>query len=290
MSNAKKRTRIMRGITWGEVTRYRAALLSRHRVRTKRSALAFVNSVGFCYAFTSGPGGLPGLFDVLATRSIDRMWSWAWEWKDELATDKKLFYGKVIKAKPTYISLRYLPDFYALTGNVGESDDYLQAYRVGRLSLLARDVCEYVRRHGACSTWTLRRQFVAHTDRGAAFHRALSDLQSAFLIGKVGESERGSYSFIWDTFDRWLPHAIRSAGAVTSVQATSRILERYLRTTGAAPARDTGALFQWAPGLLADAERSLAGTAIRVPVDGKSALAHRALIRWLGRKKHGSRR
>ncbi len=278
----------MREMTWGDVARYRAALLARHHVRTKRSALAFVNRVGFCYAFTSGPGGLPGLFDVLATRSIDRMWSWAWAWKDELATDKKLYYGKIIRAKPTYISLRYLPYFYTLTGNVGDSDDYLQAYREGRLSLLAKDVYEYVRRHGACSTWTLRRQFVARADRGAAFHRALSDLQGAFLIGKVGESD-GSYSFIWDTFDRWLPHAIRSAGAVTSARASMRILERYLRTTGAVPARDIAALFLWPPGLLADAERALAGTAVRVPVDGNPALAHRVLIRWLGATR-GSRR
>src|SRR5713226_9057070 len=208
----------MVSLSWRDVTRYRAALLAAHRVRTKRAALAFVDRVGFCYAFTGGPGGLPGLFDVLATRSIDRKWEWAWQWKDDLASDKKLFYGKVIRRKPTYVSLRYVPYFYALTGNVGAHDDHLQAYREGRLSLLAKDIYEYLRAHGTCSTWTLRRQFVTRGGVGAAFHRALADLQNHLLIGKVAESEGGTYSFIWDTFDRWLPQSIRTAARITGAQ------------------------------------------------------------------------
>ncbi len=270
----------MRSLSWRDVTRYRAALLSRHRVRTKRTALAFVNAVGFCYAFTSGPGGLPGLFDVLATRSVDRMWGWAWQWKDELATAKKLFYGKVIRRKPTYISLRYVPPFYALTGNVGETDDHLQAYREGRLSLLARDIYEHLRQHGACSTWTLRKQFVGRSGHGAAFHRALADLQSRFLISKVAESERGGYSFIWDTFDRWLPQAIRTAGGITEQQAAADILACYLRTAGATPVSQAARLFDWPPPLLAEAERALSGTVMRIPVDDEPALAHVKFVGW----------
>src|SRR3989441_12902246 len=112
----------MASLSWQDVTRYRAALLAAHRVRTKSAALAFVDHVGFCYAFTGGPGGLPGLFDVLATRSIDRKWEGAWQWEDDLPTDKKPFYGKVLRRKPTYNSLGYIPHFYALTRNVEVGD------------------------------------------------------------------------------------------------------------------------------------------------------------------------
>ena len=264
----------MASLSWQDITRYRGALLAVHRVRTKRAALAFVDHVGFCYAFTAGPGGLPGLFDVLATRSIDRKWEWAWQWKDDLATDKKLFYGKLIRRKPTYISLRYVPYFYALTGNVGAGDDHLQAYREGRLSLLAKDIYEYLRVHGTCSTWTLRRQFVRSGGVGSAFHRALADLQSHLLIGKVAESDGGTYSFIWDTFDRWLPQSIRNAGRITGPQAAAHILARYLQTTGAIPASQIARLFDWPPPLLADAERALTETVVRVPIDREAALAH----------------
>jgi len=129
-------------LTWRLVERYRRQKLARYHIRSKRQALGFVGALGFCYAFTSGPGYLPGLFDVLATRSVDRMWSWAWRWKDELATERRLFYGRVLRRKPTYISNNYLPHFFALSGNVGERDDYLQAYREGRLSLLAKTLFE----------------------------------------------------------------------------------------------------------------------------------------------------
>lgn len=275
----------MPGPNWREVARYRAAVLSRHRVRSKRAALAFVNHLGFCYAFTSGPGGLPGLFDVLATRSVDRMWTWAWQWKDDLATAKKLAYGKIIHSKPTYLSLDFVPYFCTLSGNVGEPDDYLQAYWGGGLSLLAKQIYEDVREHGPCSTWTLRKRFVGRGERGAAFHRALADLQHRLLIGKAGESADGSYSFIWDTFDRWLPQPVQLAATISTVRAASVVLERYLRTCGAVLAVDPIHLFEWPPKLLADAERALEGTIMRVPVDGDEALVHATYLGWLRRRR-----
>lgn len=202
----------MRTLHPAAVARHRRAVLRPHRVRTRQGALRFVNTLGFCFAFTGGPGGLPGLFDVLATRSIDRMWSWAWRWKDELATARTAYYGKVIRRKPSYVSLALLPAFYALSGNTGEPDDHLQAYREGRLGLLARTVYERILADGPVSTWVLRRQFVGRGESGARFHRALDDLQARFLIVKAAEVEgRGGYSFIWDAFHRWMPSAVEAA-------------------------------------------------------------------------------
>lgn len=258
-------------LTWRLVERYRRQTLTRHRIRTKRQALRFVDTLGFCYAFTAGPGHLPGLFDVLATRSIDRMWSWAWQWKDELATERCLFYGKVLRRKPTYVALAFLPQFFALSGNAGEPDDYLQAYREGRLSRLARDVYEYVRAHGPCSTWVLRRQFVTRGDRGSAFHRSLGDLQGRFLLAKVGELAEGSYSFIWDTFDRWMPQVVREAARISAAQAGAAVLDRYLQTVGAIRPGVVAGLFDWPPKILNEArvmlhDRITDGQVNHVPV------------------------
>lgn len=280
----------MSSLSWHTVARYRSSILSTHRVRTKRQALRFVNTLGFCYAFTSGPGELPGLFDVLATRSIDRMWSWAWQWKDDLATEKKLFYGKVLRRKPTYIALPYLPHFYALSGNVGEADDYLQQYREGHLNLLAKGIYEYVRARGPCSTWVLRKQFVPRGNSGSAFHRALSTLQERFLIAKAGELERGSYSFIWDTLDRWFPHVIRSAENISAVQAATVLLERYLRTTGAASPNVVIELFEWPRRLCEEARRALAGRVIDARIDGDAVLLHTKLVaRSIRHRRRGGR-
>lgn len=264
----------MRTLSPAEVTRYRRAVVGAHRVRTKRQALRFVEALGFCYAFTGGPGELPGLFDVLHTRSVDRMWSWAWQWKDELATERALFYGRLLARKPTFVSLAYLPYFFALTGNVGDADDYLQAYREGRLSLPAKEIYEYLREHGRASTWILRRQFVPHGGRAGTFHRALRMLQERCLIAKVAEQERGSFAYIWDTFDRWLPQAVRAAARISTERAAAALLERYVRTVGAVPVRTAAGLFAWPPALFVAARRRTARAILDTNIDGAPALTH----------------
>lgn len=271
-------------LSWRLVERYRRRALVPYQIRTKRAALRFVEALGFCYAFTSGPGHLPGLFDVIATRSVDRMWSWAWQWKDELATERRLFYGKVLRAKPTYIALAYLPQFFALSGNAGEPDDYLQAYRQGRLSRLARDLYEYVRAHGRCSTWVLRKQFVLRGDRGGAFHRALVDLQGKFLLAKVGELETGSFSFIWDTFDRWMPQVVRAAGRITASRAAAAVLDRYLQTVGAVSSGMVANLFDWPPKMVHDARVTLHDRVADGQVDHMPVWMHEEFAEWTQRR------
>lgn len=256
----------------GAIRRYRRTVLRPHRVRTRGGALRFIEALGFCYAFTGGPGGLPGLFDVLATRSIDRMWSWAWRWKDELATARRAYYGKVIRRKPSYVSLAVLPALYALSGNVGEPDDYLQAYREGRLSLLAKTLYEVILADGPVSTWTLRRRFVprgtgpSSAGAGARFHRALDDLQERFLVAKVAEEEEWRNGFIWDAFHRWMPDVVEQAGNMTAEAAAAAIVERYIGIVGAASDDEITATFGWSPRLVslaaarAGLERGRVGT------------------------------
>lgn len=266
-------------VTPAALARYRRSVVRRHRVRTRQGALRFVDALGFCYAFTGGPGGLPGLFDVLATRSVDRMWSWAWQWKDDLATARRVHYGKVIRRKPSYISLTVLPAFYALSGNVGEPDDHLQAYREGRLSLLAKTLYEQILADGPVSTWTLRRQFVPRAQSGARFHRALDDLQAHFLVAKVGEEEEWRNGFIWDAFHRWMPGVVKTAGKVTAEMAAARVLKCYIQIVGAAAQADIEATFGWSPLLI----QAAAGVAKLEPtvVDGREAWTIRNL--WSGR-------
>jgi len=234
-----------------DLRRYRRAVLRPFKIRTAGQCRRFVETLGFCYAFTSGPGGLPGLFDVIGTRSIDRMWSWAWMWKDSLVTRRKVYYGRVLRRKPTFISLAYVPHFYALSGNVGEPDDYLVAYQAGHLSLLARELYEQIARRGRVNTWELRRQFVSGDDSGSRLHRALDELQEHFLIAKVAEVEgRGNYAYIWDTFGRWMPEVSRRAARITSDEAAGAVLRGYLKIVGAATPQQVADLFRWPPSLL----------------------------------------
>lgn len=229
-------------------------MMRRFRLRTESQCARFVDALGFCFAFSGGPGRLPGVFDVIGTRSVDRMWSWAWRWKDNLATRRRVFYGRVLRRKPTFISLHYLPHFYALSGNVGEEDDCQTAYEAGKLSLLARDVYNQIARTGPLTTWDLRRRFVPRGSSGSRFHRALDELQERFLVAKVGEVQgRGNYAFIWDTFVRWMPEVVDRAGALGETEAAAAVLRRYLETTGSAAPSDVANLFRWSPPLLQSA-------------------------------------
>lgn len=266
-------------LKWSHVARYRRALLAFHRVRTKSDALRFVNALGFCYAFTAGAGHLPGLFDVLTTRSVDRMWSQAWQWKDELATERRLFFGRVLKRKPTFVSLRYMPYFFSLTGNVGEADDAEQSYREGRLSLLAKEMYEFIRAQGPCSTWTLRKHFLVNSDRPTTFHRAIFMLQERCLIARVAEQDGGSFAYIWDTFHRWLPQTVRAAGSISAQDAATQLLGRYVRNVGAVGIRGAADLFEWHPTIFTQAVRSLPRSISISHIDGEEVLVHRACLK-----------
>ncbi len=240
--------------------RLRRDAIRRFRVRTRRQALQFIHAVGFCYAFTPGPGQLPGLFDVLATRSEDRRWAWVWDWKEALPAAKKVFYGRVLRRKPTFISLEYVPHFFALTGNVGDPDDYQRLYDAGRLSYSARRVYELVARAGPLTTRQIR-QALEPDRRGSSGRllRALADLQGLFLLARIGEvgNNPGNYAYVWDTFDRWLPDAVARASRISHRQAAAAILARYARLAGAPRPEDAAALFEWPAGVLETAIQDL---------------------------------
>src|SRR3989442_13229853 len=91
------------------IRRLRQQITHSYRIRTKNQAFRFIRDIGYCYAFTPGPGYLPCLFEVLDTRSDDRRWSWTWDWKEALPSAKRVFYGRGLGRKPTFISMEFLP-------------------------------------------------------------------------------------------------------------------------------------------------------------------------------------
>lgn len=260
------------------------SLIRRFRVRTPGQALRFIHAAGFCYAFTAGPGRLPGLFDVLATRSVDRCWAWAWDWKETLPSAKRVFYGRVLRRKPTFISLEFVPHFFALTGNVGDPDDYRRLYEAGRLSHTARRVYELIAGAGPLTTRQIQRA-VEPNRRGssAQLKRALADLQSLFLLARIGEvgDNPGNYAYVWDAFDRWLPDAVGQASRITHRRAAAAVLAQYVKITGAPRPEDAADLFEWPPSVFEETVRDLRNEGRLITVrgpDGEERLALRAAL------------
>jgi hypothetical protein len=284
-------------ISGGVIRRLGKQVWGHYRIRTKNQALRFIRDVGFCYAFTPGPGSLPSLFQVLDTRSENRRWAWAWDWKEALPAEKRVFYGRVLGRKPTFISLEFLPCFFALTDNVGDPDDHARLYEEGRLSTLARRVYEFVSRRGPVTTRQIRAE-VEPERRGSSprLGRAIAELQNLFLLARIGEvgDNPGNYAYVWDLFGRWLPDVVARASAISHRAAAAAVLEQYIRITGAPRPADAAGLFEWSPSTLDAAIGDLADreslTVVRGPL-GEDRLVHRAALRkvrlsWGARRPH----
>jgi len=157
---------------------HRAKTQRAHRVRNSTQLVALVDALGFCFAF-SGEAAypVPAAFDHLSTSDDGKKWEWMWPWKDELPEAKKLYYGKLLVKKPTFVSMQMLPLFYATFGRAGETDDHVDDVRAGRLTDLAKRVVEYLAHRGETQKKRMRADLVRHFPGGDHPTQLGSDLQ-----------------------------------------------------------------------------------------------------------------
>src|SRR2546421_8440083 len=139
------------------LARHRERVGARHAVKTADALVRMVGDLGFCFAFTGESAyPIPAAFDHLDTRSDGRTWEWLWGGKDELAEKKRVYYGKLLVKKPTFVSMKMLPTFYATFGRAGDADDHLEDVRAGRLSEIARRIIEFLAVNGETQTKRMR--------------------------------------------------------------------------------------------------------------------------------------
>jgi len=211
------------------------------------SAVAFVDACGFC---TAGPVpglDLPNLADALNTTPFS-VWYSAWGWKDDLHFDRRLYYARLVRSQPTFISVTYLADFIAALGGRGQEVERNpeELYALGRLSREAFVLYQYLRDHPSQPSRELRaRTGLRHSV--AAAERALLELQRRFLICKVDLTgrTRGTYSYIWDLAERFWPDAFDEARATAPSVARGRIRERLESFGVAATPALEARLFLW---------------------------------------------
>lgn len=226
------------------------------RVTTEAQALDFVNEVGFCYLFGDREVEIPTLWAAvcgsrrpLPDDHFDADVDHTWVWKDTLPTRGEIYYGKLLRAKPTLVALDLLPHFYALSPNYGDVEDYLEQYREGRLSVEAKNVYEALLKEGAMPTSHLRQAagLYGGGENARRFERALTELQVELKIVKVGISDanRWGYAYVYDLFIRRFPHIPEAARKISTDQAMTTLLLRYLRNVIAQPERAVQRLFRW---------------------------------------------
>ncbi len=231
--------------------RHRAAITAKHRVRNADQLVKMVDAVGMCFAFTAAEGlAIPACFDHLSTNDDDRKWGWMWGWKDELAEEKRVYYGPILARKPTFVSMKLLPVFYATYGRAGEPDDHLEDVRAGRISDVGRRIIEYLRAEppGGSQTRRMRAELgITSKDGRTQYDRALDEVQRLMYVARVkavGEG-REEYNYTYDLFVRRYPEIVRAAEPLASADARARILARALELAGALSARQAAKLFDW---------------------------------------------
>jgi hypothetical protein len=248
------------------LARHRERVAANHRVRNADALVRMVDELGFCFAFTSEPAyPVPAAFDHLDTRSDSRRWEWMWGWKDELAERKRLYYGKLLVRKPTFVSLKVLPTFYATFGRAGEADDHLDDVRAGRLSDVARRVIEFLAQNGETQTKRMRAALGISSQEGKSdYTKAIEELQRLMYVARVravGEG-REDYNYTYDLFVRRYPEIVRAAERMTSADAMATVLARLLELAGGVTSRQIAKLFDWS-------DDRIAHTVTRLERDGR---------------------
>jgi hypothetical protein len=171
--------------------------------------------------------------------------SFVWEMKDVLPAEGKIYYGKLLKRRPTMVSLEYLPYFYVLSGRTGAKDEFRKEFLTGRISALARDIMEALKDSSPQVTRGLKLATGTFTkeERGG-FDKAITELQAKMFIVKVAE-ENDPFSFVWAPFTKAFAPQVRKARRIMPETARQKLLEQYFRNQFVGSVDSIHNLFRW---------------------------------------------
>ncbi|HZZ08548.1 MAG TPA: hypothetical protein VFE43_08385 [Candidatus Binataceae bacterium] len=210
----------------------------RHRrISGERAALAFIEEVGFCAAFTAGMGlpclreAIEGMREPPLPEHIqhDRAIIMTWNIKDALPARKLVYYGKVLGGRPSFIARGLLAAFLRLRA---EPRGYRALYERGLLSHCAKLVMEALTRRGAAETKALKLSAgYAQPKMRGEFDRAMKELQEKFLALKI-EERYDPFTYVWDTMEHRWGDALRAARTLAQSEAAYRVVRRYFEIAG----------------------------------------------------------
>jgi hypothetical protein len=232
------------------------------RVTGEKSALAFINEVGFCSAFTAGLGvpclreAISGVREPVVPEHIQHDYAigMTWQIKDTLPARRAVYYGKVIAGRPGFIARELLGAFLRLRVEPG---GHLKLYQRGLLSHCAKVVMDALSKRGAAETRALKLSSgYAQPKHRAVFDRAMKELQEKFLALKV-EERYEPFTYVWDTVEHRWPDAMREARALTPRDAAYQILRRYFEIAAFGSERAMARTLGIAPALVERASRRL---------------------------------
>lgn len=250
-------------------------------VKTEADAAEFIDDLGFVLLMSIGDAPLPNLADANPT---ERGWSdyhnmtlnarWWWAWKQTLPGARKCYQARLLRARPTFLSWRWFPAFYAAysTGR-----DYEDAYHAGLLSRAEKRILDLLADRGPLATRAVRRAFgPVCKPISRDFERALVGLQTSMRICAAGGSLEGWTMYRWALTEDWVrTRLLDRALRLDTREAMKAIILQHLRNVFAATPREIAWLFGWDARLVGDriAELSSAGKVTDIEIAGAPHVA-----------------
>lgn len=248
-------------MTLRELDRLRARRFRQARglyVRDQADAVRFIREMGFLLLMSIQGAELPSLADANPT---DFEWGdyhdltinarWWWAWKVTLPGAKKCYQAHLLRARPTFISWRWFPAFYAVYSS---GRNYEEAYQAGLMSRGQKRILDLLVDRGSTDTKSLRRAFgPVGKDISREFERALVGLQTTMRICVAGGSLEGWTIYRWALTEDWVAkRRLERALRLDPRSATKNIIAQHLRNVIAATPADIAWLFRWDQRLVAD--------------------------------------
>jgi hypothetical protein len=209
----------------------------RLRVHNERTALQFVEDVGFCLVFTNRTQQLPCLWVAVCGRRDpvfpehshhDAELMLTWNLKDRLPAERRVYYGKLILGKPSMVSLAHFPDFYALQGPAHD-EQYLYDYEDGLLSRAAKQIMTaLVERHPQTTKELKRSTHLAASKSRPIFDQAIAELQRKLYITMIEARYEPTFTYVWDLLESWLPGPVARGREMLRHEAVYRLTKQYL--------------------------------------------------------------
>jgi hypothetical protein len=211
--------------------------LPRLRVHNERTALQFVDDVGFCLVFTNHNHQLPCLWGAVCGRRDpvfpehshhDPELMLTWNLKDLLPAKRRVYYGKLLLGKPSMVSLAHFPYFYALHGPPHD-EQYRYDYDNGLLSRAAKQIMDALVERHPQTTKELKLNTRLYASRSRlVFDQAIAELQRKLYITMIEARYEPTFTYVWDLLEAWLPEPIAYGREMQREAAIYHLIRHYL--------------------------------------------------------------
>jgi hypothetical protein len=214
------------------------------RVGGAQRAAQFLDQAGLASLFAYRQLNLPCLWVAVCGRRDpvfprhshhDPEVALAWNLKDRLPQAGRVFYGKLLRGKPTFVAWSLFPAVHRLFGRRG---DHRAAFRAGRLSPAAAAIMDALQRRRPQDTLALKLATnLARPAQRRTFDAAIAELQQALYIC-MAEVRYDPFTYVWDLVAVRHAARLRASRGLDESAAAAAVLRHYLASVIAATPHD----------------------------------------------------